>query len=246
MGKEKDWGIDNIYVVHALKGYEFHEKRVRDILQTLNFEFEFATEGDPSLWTDELIDRYFVPNIKDLMTEGGISCTLNHILVYEQMLKRGNRLALVFEDDLFLLNHFEKNLPLIINETKTLKPGFIVSLENSTLRFPSRKVIRKNKLLYPAKLGRCTGAYIIDREGATKCLEDLKTNPCNQIVDWWHNYLIDRHVIKSYWVHPPVIEQGSHNGKTGSNLSFTPKSMGRRMKWTAQKYYKMYILQFFK
>jgi len=127
-----------------------------------------------------------------------------------------------------------------------LPKGFIISLENSTLKFPSYWKTKKGKFLYQAKSGRMAGAYIIDLEGAKKILNDLKTNKCGTVIDWWHNTLIERGIIKMYWAHPPLVEQGSHNGFLNSTISTKPNTAIRRISWLVQKYYKYFLRRIFK
>ena len=243
----KEIGICHIYVIHALKGYEQHEQRLRNIFEReYSFDFDFVTDGDPSLWTEELINRYFSPDIRNVLSKGSLSCTLNHILSYERMVQNGNQLALIFENDPFFINRFEERIAAFVKETEQLEAGFIVSIENSTLKFPSRKIIKSDKFLYPAQYGRCAGAYLIDRTAVINIMEDLKTNKCATVIDWWHNDLINRKVVKMYWAHPPIVEQGSHNGKINSPLSSKPKSWFKRISWILQKYYKTYFFQWIK
>jgi glycosyl transferase family 25 len=247
MATNKEIGIDGIYVVHALKGYEHHEKRLIQILkQEYGLDFEFVTEGDTSIWTDELINRYFNPVIKENFAPGVLSCTLNHILSYERIIKNGNKYAIIFENDPFFLGDFPEKIKKIVNEANQLEEGFIVSLENTSLEFPSWRKTKKGKYLYDAKTVRCAGAYMIDQKAAQKMLDDLKQNKCSMVIDWWLDNLISRNIIKLYWAHPPLTEQGSHNGKMSSTISSKAKGKIRRFKWLAQKYYKMYLLRLFK
>jgi glycosyl transferase family 25 len=235
-----------IFVVHALKGYEYHEKRIIELFGKNDLKFEFVTGGDPIHFKKEIIEKYFIADIDSALSEGVLSCTLNHILAYEKMVKNNNKFAIVFENDPFFLGNFKKKLVRMFDEITKLEKGFIISLENSTLRFPSYWQTKKNSFLYRAKAGRMAGAYLIDLEGATKILNDLKHNKCHIVIDWWHNSLIDRGVIKMYWAHPALVEQGSHNGRLNSTISSKPSNMSRRMKWLAQKYYKLYIRRLFK
>jgi glycosyl transferase family 25 len=241
----ESFGIDWIYVVHAKKGYEFHEERINKLFQSSGCKFEFVTDGDPSLFTPELIQKYFVSEIHTILGKGRLSLTLNHIFSYEKIVGNENRYALVFEDDPFFLGNFTEKIGKIMQEAKTLPPGFLVSLENSTLKFPRRKSIRKGKLLYKEERGRCAGGYILDLQGAKNLLSELRTHKCSQIIDWWHNDLVRRKIIDMYWAHPPIMEQGSHNGQLSSTVSTQRSSMTRKVSWQIQKFYKMYIRQLF-
>lgn len=156
------FGIEGIYIVHAKKGYEFHEARINKLFTELGLQFEFVTDGDPSCFTPELLNKYFSKNIRDILSEGILSCTLNHILSYEKLVKNNNRYALVFENDPFFIGNFISKIEKVAKEAATLQPGFLISLENTQLEFPSIKKIKKDKVLYPADHGRCAGAYMMD------------------------------------------------------------------------------------
>ncbi|WP_299252587.1 glycosyltransferase family 25 protein [uncultured Cytophaga sp.] len=242
----KQIGIDGIYVIHAKQGYEIHEDHVNTLFKKHRLEHTFMTDGDPSLFNDTLLNTYFTPTIKDKLSIGVLSCTLNHILSYEAALKNKNRFALIFENDPFFLGDFVRDITRIIEEAKTLEPGFIISLENTSLRFPKYKTIKRNKHLYPATQGRCAGAYLIDSKGIENILTELKTTKCNEVIDWWHNGLIEKNIIKMYWAYPAITEQGSHNGLLSSTISTKERSTKRRIKWFIQRMYKTHFLRYIK
>jgi len=236
----------SIYVTHALKGYEYHEKRVIELFKKNQLNFQFVTDGDPIYFTDELLTKYFTPEIKTALRTGTLSCTLNHILTYEKIVASKKKYALVFEDDPFFLGDFVEGLNEMTGEIMNLEKGFIISLENSSLRFPSYWQASRGKYLYPASKGRMAGAYLIDLAVATRILEDIKQNKCHTIIDWWHNSLTQRGVVKMYWAQPPLVEQGSHNGRMSSTNSTQPSVLSRRIGWWFQKNYKYYIRRLFK
>ena len=241
-----DIGIDGIYVVHAKYGYEVHEKRIIDLFNANHLNFEFVTDGDPSVFTKELLDSYFTEGMLRRWSDGVVSCTLNHLYAYERMVKNNNRYALVFENDPFFLGDFNQNLRKLADEMNSLEKGFIVSIENTSLRYPSYWATKRGKHLYRATHGRCAGAYLIDLEGAKKILEDVKKNRCPISIDWYHNFLTRDGVIKIYWAHPPFVEQGSHNGKLCSTISCKPNSIKRQVKWVLQKTIKNFFKRFIK
>lgn len=232
--------------MHAKKGYELHEQRINELFAKNGLRFEFVTEGDPSSFNTGIVEKYFCPEIYDVLSKGILSCTLNHILCYERMVRNNNKYALVFENDPFFLGDFTKQVTAIAREADQLEKGFIISLENTTLEFPHFRKIKKDKHLYQAPRGRCAGAYLIDLKAAQDILENLKTEKCCQVIDWWHNTLISKKIIRMYWAHPPLTEQGSHNGMMSSTISSKSKSSSRRARWLFQKFYKMYISRWFK
>ncbi len=240
-----DFGIEGVYVVHALKGYEHHELRVKELFMKHHIPFEFVTDGDPSHFKPQLLNTYFTKDIN--LSTGVLSCTLNHIFAYEKIVKNKNRYALVFENDPFFLGDFFDQITRIAREVneRGLK-GFIISLENTCLRYPSFHDTRKGEYLYQASAGRAAGAYMIDYQAAEDILNDLKENKCHTVIDWWHNSMIDRGVVKMFWAHPPLVEQGSHNGLLNSTISSKQKSILRQGQWKAQKIYKMYLHRLFR
>lgn len=235
-----------VFVIHALKGYDYHEKRIIALFRKRGIEFEFVTDADASLLNNKIIGQYFTPDIQSKLSLGVTSCTLNHIHAYEKMVARNIKYAIVLENDPFFLPHFEKKLKRTFNQVRQLDPGFIVSLENSTLTFPSFAQTRKGKYLYRAASGRMAGAYLIDLTAARNILHDLKSNKCHTVIDWWHNSLIERNIVRMYWAHPPLFEQGSHNGYLSSTISSKPSSSKRRIVWNLQKFYKLYFRRLFK
>ncbi|HEY5464456.1 MAG TPA: glycosyltransferase family 25 protein [Hanamia sp.] len=242
----KDYGIEGIYIVHAKEGYEIHEQRINEIFGKLNLEYEFVSDGDISNFNSGVLQKYFCNSINNKLSTGVLSCTLNHIMCYERLVRNNNKYALIFENDPFFLGDFLKKIEKVAIEAGSLKPGFIISLENTTLQFPDFRKIKKDKYLYEAFSGRCAGAYLIDLKGAKDILENVKTEKCCDVIDLWHNTLISNKIIRMYWAHPPLVEQGSHNGLLSSTISSKNKSMGRRLSWNAQKFYKMYIYRWFK
>jgi len=241
----QDVGIEGIYIVHARVGYEIHEQRINDIFSKLNLDYEFVTDGDVSNFTPELLKKYFCNEIESALSKGVLSCTLNHIFCYEKIVQNKNKYALVFENDPFFLGDFVEKIKRVALEANSLEPGFIISLENSTFKFPALRKIKKGKYLYEASYGRMAGAYMIDQKAAKDILENLKTEKCCQVIDWWHNTLIDHKIIRMYWAHPPFVEQGSHNGRMSSTISSKNKGYIRRIRWNVQKFYKMYVYRWF-
>lgn len=228
-----------IFVITSQKS--LHQRnRVEHIFSSLNLPFQFVTDGDISNFSEPLLSHYFVEGIKNLVRQSAISCTLNHFFCYKKIIEENIPLALIFEDDLFLLGDFKKSLSKIVEEVNLLEPGLMVSLENSSLEFPRMRDVRKNKLLYPGQTQRCTGGYLIDLMGATAFINHLKQKKCDTIIDLWHTQLIQQKTVKMYWAHPPIVEQGSHNGRMPSTIYNREKKF-RRIRWLFQKYYKMYI-----
>jgi len=236
---------EGVFVIHALKGYESHKERIEKLFYKYGMNPEFVTDGDPSYFDKINLSHYFSDNIFEFLSVGTISCTLNHILAYEKMIARDLEYALIFENDPFFLGNFVDQLEKLTDEIKLLPAGFIISLENSTLRFPSFWQVKRGRFLYRAQRGRMAGAYLIDRQGAQNILQDIKQKKCDKVIDWWHNNLVQRQIIRIYWAHPPLVGQGSHNGKLSATISSHAATFNRRLAWQVQKFYKYYFRRLF-
>ena len=133
------------FVIHAESGYEYHGQRLMKLFNKKSIPFQFVTEGAPSNFSTEFLSKYFVPDILDKYSKGGISCTLNHFLALEKFVNSKESIALIFENDPFFIGDFKKKLKCILPEIQKLNSGFIVSLENTTLTFPSYCQTNKNQ-----------------------------------------------------------------------------------------------------
>lgn len=235
----------SIYVIHALHGYERHEQRIKKVFGQYRLPFEFITQGDVSHFSKLHLEDYLSKELMEYPNKGQVSCTLNHLFAYEAFLKTGKPYALIFENDPFFLRDPVQVLTDLEKEIKSLTPGFLISLENSTLRFPSYSQIRKGKHLYQADTTRMAGAYLIDRSAAEAIIHELRSHKCDAIIDWWLNHLLAKGIFKIYWLHPPLTEQGSHNGLMQGSISSKERSIYRRIKWLIHRCYKTYIRRLF-
>lgn len=233
-----------IYVIHSPKN-EYRKKRIDTLLNKYNLKFEYVSEGSPDLWSETTLTDYFQDSAIQNIGKNALSCALNHIFCYERIIKENVKYAIIFEDDIFILKNFEKILSNVIKELPMLDPSFIISLENSTLKFPSIKEIKKGQILYKKNYGRCAAAYIVDINAAKNILNNLKVSTA---IDHWHNELIEKNILQMYWLHTPIIEQGSFNGYLSSSTSTNNRTLGlqRIISWKLQKFYKYYVYRFFK
>lgn len=233
------------YVVHAKTGYEFHGQRVVDLFKKHNIPFEFVTEGTPESITPGIQEKYFTEAFVNHVRPGSLSCTLNHLFAMEKFLASEEEYGLFFEDDPCFLGSFQKGIEKLFPHIQQLEKGFIVSLENTSLTFPSYWQTRKNKLLYRAKRGRMAGAYLMDKEAVQKAMDYCYQFKCGFLPDWFHNELIEKKIVKMYWAQPPIVEQGSHNGILSSSISSKAKSNKRIVQWKIRRFFKTVIGRLF-
>lgn len=205
-----------VYVIHV-KGAKTREKHIRKEMQRFNIDFEFVLDGNKESITPLQLNTYFAGEMHEISAR--TSCAIKHIFAYEKMVKNNDEQALIFEDDIVLKKQFNTVLPAILNEIKTKNlSNYIISLENSGHNYVKKREIIAGQYLYQKDKGRCAGAYIIDKKGASNLLQKLYTEKCDLPIDWFHNKTIKEKQIQSLWAHPYLAEQGSHNGKIKSLL----------------------------
>lgn len=238
------WNKIDVRIVHASKGYELQEAHILAQMQKFNIPFSFELRGDKTEISDEVRQQYF--NMAATYSVGSLSCTLKHLLIYESFLKSPKPYLLVFEDDIFLSKNFNIKLNQILQEIETRSiNGCLISLENSCMRFPSYWQSKKGQLLYKARDGRAAGAYLLDKKAVQVMTDLLRKEKCNNVIDWWHNYLAQENLLSIYWAHPTIAEQGSHNGKLSAAISTHRHSWKRQIIWLGHKFFRSYFRRLF-
>lgn len=234
--------VAKIYVVHVSTD-KLREKHMQNELSKLNIPFEFMLKGDKSDLSFDVINEYFSGE-----EMGGVeptaqqSCTYKHLLIYEKMLIDRVEDALIFEDDVYLFDNFIEIFNLTINELKSLPKSVqdkaLINFENSTLQIvhPSDQVDGKH--LYESTKSRCAGAYYLNSSLAQAITKERMEKKCHKIIDWYHNELVNSIGLQNYWCHPPIVEQGSHNGRIQSLLDDRKEGTALQLKWKISRFYK--------
>lgn len=238
------WNDIAVRVVHPRTGYTLQEEHIIRLMQEQHIPFEFQLKGDKEDLTNELLANYFTSNLP--FSKGSLSCSIKHLLIYEEFLGSDKNYLLVFEDDIFLAPNFYAALQEIVNEVKKRQlTQILISLENSCMRFPSYWQTKAGRLLYKAKDGRAAGAYLVDKAAVQAMVSELRKNKCATVIDWWHNYLAKEQIISIFWAHPTIAEQGSHNGKLSADISTHQSSWRRQISWHLHKFIRTYIKRLF-
>ncbi len=234
--------VDKVYVVHVSTD-KLREKHIQRELGNFNIPFEFMLKGDKSDISTEIIKEYFIGDeMGGLIPTAEQSCTFKHLSIYEKMLVDGVNDALIFEDDVYLARNFKEVFNQTIKELKLLPQKIqdkaLINFENSTLQIihPSKQV--EGQYLYKAEKSRCAGAYYINKNLAKSITDFRIKNKCNKIIDWYHNELIEAIGLQNYWCHPPIVEQGSHNGRIQSIIDNKKYGYVRQLTWKISRLYK--------
>lgn len=234
--------VDKVYVVHVSTD-KAREQHMKDELGKYNIPFEFMLKGDKSAISATLVQEYFVGD--EMASEVGTaqqSCSYKHLSIYEKMLEDGVEDALIFEDDVYLSDNFIEVFNKTIEELKVLpqekQDKALINFENSTLQIVHPSNQKDGVHLYEAGKSRCAGAYYMNKSLAKSITDHRIANKCNKIIDWYHNELIEAIDLQHYWCHPPIVEQGSHNGTIQSLIDDKKFGPVRQITWKMSRWYK--------
>lgn len=224
------------YIIHVSNAYD-REKHMVAQLMNKKLNFSFILHGDKAELTEDVLRKYFSGKMKDVSAMA--SCAYKHFLAYEDMIANNINYALILEDDIYLNKRFDTGLENICIEMQSDHlSNFIISLEDSNLKYVRGSIRKKGKFVYRNKYNRMAGAYIIDLNAAKSMLSELERNRCYLPVDWFHNHCSDQGIIDVYWAHPTLATQGSLNGKIKSMIDSKPSSVYRIVSFHVQRVYK--------
>ena len=106
--------LGEVYVAHVKKGYEDRERHIDEMMGRLGVSFTYMLDGDIPDITPERSAAYFSPQASFPMPAR--SCALKHLLIYEEIVRRGLYGALILEDDICLDRKFPEIFTLSMKE----------------------------------------------------------------------------------------------------------------------------------
>jgi glycosyl transferase family 25 len=230
----------HVFVIHV-RGNNVREAYITNELKRHGIDFEFVSDGNIEDLSPDIMRDFFDGPLKNDLP--ATSCAYKHLLACKKMLDSDIPFALILEDDIELSGSFEDTFNKSIAQAHAMRlQGYLISYENSGHKYIARSERRPGKTLYPKPHGRCAGAYLIDKCAAEKILRYTMSEKCRHPIDWHHNELADKGLLKIYWCHPAITEQQSHNGKLPSLLDGKKRGILRRISYASQKLYKRIIL----
>jgi len=201
------------YVIHVSDAYA-RKAHIQNELDGKDLDITYITKGDKKDLTAEVLDEYFSEEMAAI--KASTSCAYKHILAYQTIVAEKDHLVLILEDDIKFYKHFSI-LQKIVTELEIRKiENFMLSLEDSNLRYIPKSEREIGTLIYPKKTGRMAGAYLIDKKGAKSILQHIKKEKINIPIDWYHNLCVKNYAIKMYWSHPAIAFQSSLDGSMKS------------------------------
>ncbi len=234
-------------VLHVKEGYAERATHIESMLKKMQIQFKYILDGDKPDLTKEVLDKYFGNGgSADMCGKySRTSCAYKHILAYEYIVNHNIPGALILEDDIILHHDFVDIFNNTMTEVKKLSyTNFMISYEDSRLRFVPRSKRIKKIYLYLGNKDRMAGAYYIDQVAAKYILDKIKKEKCIEPIDILHNKLIKEKQLTYFWCQPTIASQGSFTGLFKTSIS-SKKQKCEKLQWLFKLHYKK-MLYFFR
>ena len=207
-------GLDAIFVIHATR---FVERRrfIEAQMQALGLPFEFVLDFDIPDIPQALRARLFRG---DGLSPAQQSCALKHWQAHQLILQRNLSRALILEDDVILSKEFWPALKGLMHEELALGDPHVTFLGCGGHYYVPHEHIRAGQWLYPRNQGKFADSYIVSQSTAKKRLDWIDHNGITLPIDHTFEHIDRTLATPMFWLEPPVVEQGSHNGKFSSTL----------------------------
>jgi hypothetical protein len=150
-------------------------------------------------------------NFSKTLKNGEKMLLATYVNLFKELLEKKYEKILILESDVLFVDNFEEKLNIIYDEWNLFKKNSsIVFLGNGCNLKPKTKRISNN--LYLENRSKCTDSMLLDLESITNINIFLNSL---EIIDLPIDHLLNRIMNKTiygYWIHEPIIFQGSQNG----------------------------------
>lgn len=202
-------GLDAIYVLNV-KAFGERLRSITAQLAAFGLTAEVIQEWDPADITPEAEARWFVPQA---LTVAQRSCALKHVEALQRICARGQKHALVLEDDALLGPAFVDGVRRALAEAGNYPDASVIFIGSGGNFYTPRSRREPGRSLYPGPRGRFADSYIIGDAAARKRLDWIAQHRIDEPMDNQFE-TIDRETgIQMLWLEDPVVEQGSKSGR---------------------------------
>lgn len=207
-------GLDAIFVIHAAP---FVERRqfIEAQMASLGLPYEFVLDFDIPAIPEDLRQRLFRGNN---LSPAQQSCALKHWQAHRLILERGLSRALILEDDVIFSPQFWPALSGLMKEELALGDPHVTFLGCGGHYYVPHEHIRAGQWLYPRNQGKFADSYIVSLATVQRRLDWIEANGITLAIDHTFEHIDRTLATPMFWLEPPVVEQGSHNGKFSSAL----------------------------
>jgi glycosyl transferase family 25 len=207
-------GIDAIFVIHAASLAE-RRKLIEAQLSALRMHHEFILDYDVAAIPDPLRERMFRSG--DL-SPGQQSCALKHWQAHMLADQRGHERVLVLEDDVILAPDFKQVFERALDEELAIDGPHVTFLGCGGHYYVPKADLEPGRLLYRRDQGKFADSYIVNRSAVKQRLRWLGQYGIEKPIDHQFEHIDREAGTAMYWLEPPIVEQGSHNGQFRSAL----------------------------
>lgn len=229
--------LDGILVINPKNFVERRESIERQ-LRPLGFPYEYIHAFDIGDLTADVTNLYFR---NTMLHPGQQSCALKHVQALRLICERNWQRALVLEDDAVLADGFSVALNAMWQEAARLPEPRVLFIGSGGNQYIPRREQVKGQRLYRSTRGRLAEAYVIGSQAARLRLDWIELQGISLPIDNLFEQIDREREIAMYWLEPPIVEQGSKNGRFRSVLEPAPPNCIRRIQSVFQKVRRKYL-----
>ena len=229
--------LDGILVINP-KSFIDRRKNIERQLRSLGFPYEYVHAFDIDDLTADVTGMYFRNTI---LHPGQQSCALKHVQALRLICERNWQRALVLEDDAVLADNFSAELNAVLQDAVRLPEPRVLFVGSGGNQYIPRREQVKGQRLYRSTRGRLAEAYVIGSQAARLRLDWIELNGIPLPIDNLFEQVDREREIAMYWLEPPIVEQGSKNGRFRSVLEPSPPNYIRRVQSILQKVRRKYL-----
>jgi glycosyl transferase family 25 len=216
----KGLGLSDIYVVHA-RFLADRQRHIEEQMRKAGLSFTWVTAYDPDDIDEPTEGRWFAPGHG--LSKAQMSCSLKHVAALQAVAAADAPFALVVEDDAILVNGFAGRLAAVAAEFAGI--GGVAYIGAGDNWFVGRDRLLPGRLLYPETRSRTTDAYLVTRQAARARLAWIAAEKMGKPIGHVFNDCDPACGIAITWAEPPLVTQGSFNGRFQSAI------MRKRPRW---------------
>ena len=229
--------LDGILVINP-RDFVDRRKSIERQLQPLGLTYEFIHSYDVADLEAAITARYFK---NELLSPGQRSCALKHLQALRLVAERQWQRALILEDDALLVAEFVPRLQAAFQESASIESPHVLFIGSGGNLYTPRRLRVPGRHLYKSTRGRLGEAYVLGSRVARQRIEWIEAHGILLPIDNLFEQIDRECGIDLYWLEPPIVEQGSKNGRFQSVLEPAPPKFVRRITAALQKIRRKYL-----
>ncbi|MDA0237139.1 MAG: glycosyltransferase family 25 protein [Proteobacteria bacterium] len=231
--------LDSIYLINV-RSFTDRLKHARAQLARFNLQAELVHEWDADDLTDEIDKRYFASS--DL-SPAQKSCSMKHVTALQRIVDRGERFALVLEDDVLFEDGFSEGLKAALAETSRHPWPQVIFIGSGGNFYTPRSQRKPGQRLYSSSRGRFADSYIIGHDAARLRLDWIVRHRINKSIDSQFEEIDPVMGITMLWLEDPIVKQGSKTGLFTTTLEPAHPNWLQRLLFWLEKFRRKYVYQ---